>query len=118
MTTQFYDLEVTKLADGTIRLEQRDCGESVIIDLHPIQASFIANGQTANTLTERISTLERRLLWLRDRFEECRVVLPCDMHERCSEAESFYAWLDASDTVAGEFCADLSNATSNAYAAE
>lgn len=115
MATQFYDLEVTKLPDGTIRLEQKDyCGESVLIDLHPIQAAFIANGQPANTVAERINTLERRLLWMLNRFEECHVALPVDMFERCADAPEFDAWLVASIDVATEFCADLSGASSNA----
>jgi hypothetical protein len=114
MTSQFYDLSITKLEDGTIRLEQRDCGDSAIIDLHPIQAAFIANDHPANTVPERIATLERRLLWVRDRFEECHAALPGDMYERCPEAFEFGAWLDASVTVAGEFCADFADALSNA----
>jgi hypothetical protein len=108
MTSQFYDLTTTELADGTIRLEQHDySGESVILDLHPIQASFIANGLPANTVPKKIATLERRLMWLRDRFEECYVALPRDMHDRCAEAHEFDSWLQASIDVATEFCADL-----------
>lgn len=38
MKTQFYDLSIETLDDGTIRLEQRDyCGESVIVDMHTAQ---------------------------------------------------------------------------------
>ncbi len=108
MTAQFHDLNVETLADGTIRLEQRDyCGESVIIDLHPIQAAFIAGGLPDSSVPERIATLERRMLWMRDRFDECYAALPSDMHERCAEANSFYTWLMASADIATEFCADL-----------
>lgn len=110
MNAKFYDLNVETLEDGTIRFEQPDfCGESVIIDMHPAQAAFIANGLSGNSIPERIATLERRLLWMRDRFDECHAELPHDMHERCSEATEFYAWLNASADVANEFCADLSN---------
>ena len=127
MKTQFYDLNIETLDDGTIRLEQRDyCGESVILDLHPMQAAFIADGMPVaaperkqvlpNWATERIATLERRLLWMRDRFDECHAVLPSDMHERCAEAFEFDAWLMASVDVATEFCADFPDASSNALA--
>lgn len=123
MTAQFYDLNITKLDDGTIRLEQRDyCGESVILDLHPAQVAYIAGGVPVTAperiqaqpqwAMERIATLERRMLWMRDRFDECHVALPHDMYERCPEASEFYAWLMASVDVAGEFCADFPNAPS------
>lgn len=112
MAAQFYDLNVETLEDGTIRLEQRDyCGESVIIDLHPIQAAFIADRLPDNSVPERIATLERRLLWMRDRFDECYAALPADMHERCAEANEFYTWLLASADIATEFCADLTTRT-------
>jgi hypothetical protein len=90
MNNQFYDLNIETLDDGTIRLEQRDyCGESVILDLHPAQVAYIADSLTVNTperiqtqpnwAKERIATLERRMHWMRDRFEECHEVLPSDM---------------------------------------
>lgn len=115
MKEQFYDLSIEPLDDGTVRLEQRDyCGESVIIDMHPQQAIHIANGLSVDThqtqtngTAERIATLERRLCWLRDRFEECHAALPSDMHERCPEASEFDAWLLASIDVSSEFCADI-----------
>lgn len=108
MTAQFYDLNLETLEDGTIRLEQRAyCGESVIIDLHPIQAAFIAGGLPDSSVPERIATLERRLLWMRDRFDECYAALPHDMYERCAGAFEFSSWLQASVDVATEYCADL-----------
>jgi hypothetical protein len=124
MNKQFYDLTIDTLDDGTIRLEQRDyCGESVILDLHPSQLTYIADNLSANVpervkalpnwATERIATLERRLLWVRDRFEECHEALPSDIYERCGEAFEFSAWLMASIDVSGEFCADFPDAPSN-----
>lgn len=119
MKTQFYDLNITKLEDGTIRLEQHyGCDESAIVDLHPAQAAFIADGLPVSAperiqpqwATERIATLERRMLWMRDRFEECAIALPPDMYERCSEAPEFSSWLQASIDVSTEFCADFPNA--------
>jgi hypothetical protein len=118
MNNQFYDLNIETLDDGTIRLEQRDyCGESVILDLHPAQVAYIADSLTVNTperiqtqpnwAKERIATLERRMHWMRDRFEECHEVLPSDMYERCGEAFEFGAWLMASVDVSSEFCADF-----------
>lgn len=128
MREQFYDLSIDTLDDGTIRLEQRDyCGESMIVDLHPQQVLRIANGLSVGThqaqpngTAERIATLERRLCWMRDRFDECYAALPSDFYERCGDSLEFGAWLDASVTVATEFCADFpdapSIATSNALA--
>lgn len=111
MNERFHDLGFEVLDDGTVRLEQRDyCGESVLIDLHPAQLEYIARSvqpNAPNGMVERITTLERRLCWLRDRFEETREVLPHDMSERCSEAFEFGAWLQASIDVANEYCADL-----------
>lgn len=117
MKTQFYDLSIDTLDDGTIRLEQRDyCGETVIVDLHPQQIQHIANGLSVvthqaqpNGTAERIATLERRMCWMRDRFDECHVFLPPDMYERCAEAPEFHAWLMASIDVATEFCADFTS---------
>lgn len=122
MKEQFYDLSIETLGDGTIRLEQHDySGESVIIDLHPQQAIHIANGLSVdahqtqtNETAERITTLGRRLRWLRDRFAECHAALPSDMHERCPEAFEFDAWLTASIDVSSEFCADIAR-TSHDY---
>lgn len=127
MNKQFYDLNIETLDDGTIRLEQRDyCGESMILDLHPAQVAYIADSLTVNTperiqtqpnwATDRIATLERRMCWMRDRFEECYAALPSDMHKRCPEAPEFYAWLTASIDVSSEFCADFPDASSNATA--
>lgn len=124
MKEQFYDLNIETLYDGTIRLEQRGyCGESAILDLHPTQVAYIADSLSANVLErvqtqpnwamERIATLERRLLWLRDRFEECNAALPSDMYERCGDAFEFGAWLMASMDVSNEFCADFPDASSN-----
>lgn len=115
MKEQFYDLSIDMLDDRTIRLEQRGyCGESAIINLHPQQALHIAYGLSVdahqvqiNGLVERIATLERRILWMRDRFEECSATLPSDMYERCAKAFAFDAWLTASVDVANEFCADF-----------
>ncbi len=125
MNTQFYDLNIETLDDGTIRLEQRDyCGESAILDLHPAQVAYIADSLSANVpervqtqpnwAIERIATLERRLLWVRDRFEECYAALPSDMYKRCGDAFEFGAWLTASIDVSTEFCADFPDASSNA----
>lgn len=127
MTSKFYDLEISTLDDGTIRLEQRDyCGEAAIIDLHPAQVAYIADDMPVTAperiqtqpqwAAERIATLERRLCWMRDRFEECGEALPHDMYERCAEASGFYSWLQASIDVATEFCADFPDASSNALA--
>lgn len=131
MNAQFYDLNIETLEDKTIRLEQKGySGEIAIIDLHPAQATFIADSLKANAIernqappngaAERIATLERRLLWMQNRFEECREALPSDMFERCAEAFEFDSWLAASIDVAAEFCADFpdapSNAPSNAHA--
>jgi hypothetical protein len=108
MTSKFYDLTILKLNDGTIRLEQQSgIDEPAIIYLHPVQAQFVMNGSPEQSISERIATLERRLLWMRDRFEECHVVLPSDMHERCPEAPEFDMWLQASIDVAIEYCADF-----------
>lgn len=124
MNKQFYDLNIETLDDGTIRLEQRDyCGESAIIDLHPAQVGYIAANLSANMpeqvqtqpnwATERIATLERRMRWMCDRFGECYEALPNDMHKYCSEANAFYAWLEASLDVSMEFCADFIDAPSS-----
>ncbi|RFC35355.1 MAG: hypothetical protein DID92_2727744207 [Candidatus Nitrotoga sp. SPKER] len=125
MNQQFYDLNIETLDDGTIRLKQRDyCGEPAILDLHPAQLAYIADSLSANApehvqtqpnwAMERIATLERRLLWVRDRFEECHEALPPDMYERCGDAFEFAAWLTASKTVSSEFCTDFPDASSNA----
>lgn len=125
MKEQFYDLSIDILNDGTVRLAQRDyCGESVIIDAHPQQIIHIANDLTANAtertqtqangLTERTAILERRLMWVRDRFAECHAVLPVDFYERCGEAFEFGAWLTAGIDVSSEFCADFPSAPSYA----
>ncbi len=127
MTKQFYNLNIETLDDGTIRLEQRDyCGESAILDLHPAQVAYIADGLSANVperlqtqpnwALERIATLERRLLWVRDRFEECHEALPSDMYERCGDAFEFGAWPTASMDVSSEFCADFPDASINPLA--
>lgn len=116
MKEQFYDLSIETLDDGTIRLEQRDNGESWIIDAHPMQLRHIVASLSGNPvpdaalMVERMATLERRLLWVRDRFDECHAALPSDMFERCPEAPEFYAWLQASLDVSAEFCADLAGA--------
>jgi hypothetical protein len=126
MNQQFYDLSINALDDGTIRLEQRDyCGESAIVDLHPAQLTYIADSLSAHLpervqeqpswAIERIATLERRLLWVRDRFEECHVALPSDIYERCGDAYEFDAWLAASIDVTSEFCADFIDTPINAH---
>ncbi len=114
MKEQFYDLSFEVLDDGTVRLEQRDyCGDSVILDAHPQQIIHIARTVTATSpkrttiASERIAILERRLRWLRDRFEETRAAVPHDMFDRCPEAFEFDAWVQASIDVANEYCADL-----------
>lgn len=114
MKEQFYDLSFEVLEDGTIRMEQGDhSGESVIVDAHPQQIIHIARNVSAarrtqpNASAERIGTLERRLRWLRDRFEEAYAALPSDLYERCADASEFYTWLQASIDVATEYCADL-----------
>jgi len=75
-----------------------------IVDGLPVNAPERIQPQWA---TGRIATLERRLLWMRDRFDECHAALPSDMFERCAEAPEFYAWLQASLDVSAEFCADI-----------
>jgi hypothetical protein len=54
---------------------------------------------------ERIAALERRLLWARNRFDECGA-LPLVLHERCGKV-GIYDWLQASRDVIVEFCADF-----------
>ena len=118
MNTKFYDLEISEHDDGTIELVQHvGCDDPYIIYLHPIQAACIADGVPATVpnrpqpswITERISTLERRLVWMRDRFEECNAALPPNIFERCADAPEFAAWLQASLDVATEYCADLAS---------
>jgi hypothetical protein len=118
MKTQFFDLKIETLEDGTVRLEQADCGESAIIDLHPQQVLYMAACLTEKTLPnryhtvtlpllDRITTLERRMLWMQARFGECYAALPSDLYERCAEAREFFTWLDASIDVVTEFCIDI-----------
>lgn len=115
MKEQFHDLSFEVLENGDIRLEQHDySGESVIVDAHPQQIIHIARTVSASSrrtqadiTAERVATLERRLCWMRDRFEEARAVLPGDFYERIAEALEFDAWLQASIDVANEHCADL-----------
>jgi hypothetical protein len=113
MKTQFYDLKIESQEDGTIRLEQGDCGEAVIIDLHPQQILYMADclrGRASDAQTfadKRINILESRLLWAYNRFNACHAALPSDLYERCSEAPEFSAWLEASLDVLTEYCADI-----------
>lgn len=110
MSEQFYDLKFERLEDGTIRMEQRADCETYIVDAHPAQLIHIARflvGARVSPEVIRIATLERRLLWLRDRFGEALAVLPSDFYDNCRDWQEFDAWLDASVTVAKEYCADL-----------
>jgi len=117
MTSKFYDLKITKLDDGTISLEQAvDYEDNAVIYLHPLQAAHIADGVPVSAPhvrkmsaydADRIATLERRLCWMRDRFDVCHLALPSDIYERCPDAFEFDAWLMASKAVATEYCSDL-----------
>lgn len=116
MKEQFYDLSFEALEDGTIRLEQNDySGESVLVDAHPQQIIHIArtlsgaHPRRPDGTAQRIATLERRLRWLRDRFEETHAALPRDFFDDIPEAFEFEAWLQASIDVANEYCADLAS---------
>lgn len=100
MKEQFHDLSFEVLEDGTIRMEQGDyAGESVIVDAHPQQIIHIARTVSPARQTQpdikadRIATLERRLCWLRDRFEETNAALPTDFYDRCAGSLEFFTWL-------------------------
>lgn len=72
MDNQFYDLKFDQLAEGTIRLEQKDdCGESVFIDAHPEQLRFIAHrlGGMSSVTGERVQDLERKLAVITERLK-------------------------------------------------
>ncbi|HET7831814.1 MAG TPA: hypothetical protein VFK88_02505 [Gallionella sp.] len=91
-----------------INLEQdAGLGEVNRITMHRMHLDLLAKQMGMPQPEPRIATLERRLRWLRDRFEECHAVLPSDMHERCPEASEFSIWLQASIDVANEYCDDL-----------
>lgn len=111
MTEQFYDLKFDRLDDGTVRLTQRDtAGEEYLVDAHPVQIIHIARslvGARVSPEAERIKTLEWRIRWLQQRFEECNAALPYDFYDNCHDSLEFAAWLDASKVVAAEYCADL-----------
>jgi len=119
MKEQFFDLTFERMDDGTVRLEQRDnSGESYIVDAHPVQLIHIARilvGAKVTPEAKRIAILERRIRWLQERFLECHVALPSDMHERCAEAFEFDSWLQASVDVATEYCADLAPVDTTAH---
>ncbi len=120
MKQQFFDLSFEVLEDGTIRMEQIDySGNTAILDAHPRQIIHIARTVSVarpklpDAQAERITTLERRLRWLRDRFKEAHVALPSDFYEVYAEGSEYFefdAWLQASIDVATEYCADLMGA--------
>lgn len=118
MKTTVPQLQIETHDDGTIDLEQDDgAGKIDRITLHPMHVRYLFEivGHLIKPepidVPARIATLERRLNWLRLRFNECGAELPHDFYERCGMSIEFATWLDASCAVADEFCADLSDAT-------
>lgn len=118
MQTNVQQLKIETNDDGAIDLEQKDeAGNVARITLHPMHVRYLF--EIAGHLIKpepidvpaRIATLERRLIWLKRRFNECGAELPHDFYERCWMSIEFATWLDASCAVADEFCADLSDAT-------
>lgn len=104
--TKIYDLSF-EIDGDQISLEQdTGCGEVDRITLHRMHLHHLV-AQLIPLPEPRTATLERRLRWLRDRFEECHAALPSDLLERCADAGEFYSWLQASIDVATEYCADL-----------
>lgn len=114
MKTNIPQLRIETHDDGTIDLEQNDgAGKIDRISLHPIHVRHLF--EIAGHLFKperldvpaRIATLERRLLWMKNRFNDLGMELPIDFYERCGSSLEFAAWVDASCAVADEYCADL-----------
>jgi len=106
MTNRFYDLNFSRLADGTIRLTQTDCGEDCIIDTHPEQLRYIVAqvfGQTTD-LSGRVDGFARRIAVLTDKLQDivCNKAFRTDLLAGGNGFE-YLARLDALMNLALEF---------------
>jgi hypothetical protein len=109
---QFYDLSSEQLADGTIRLDQKDyCGESCVIDLHPAQLRHIAErvGLLTPATLGKCSIQERRFRIVADQLAEFALDddFRTDLLKRCGYGLYYLAKLDAVVTLADEFLTDI-----------
>lgn len=74
VNTEIPQLKIEVLANGCIRLENTDCGESYAVDVHPTQLRYLAEkmGLTVPAAdagqARRVDKLNRRLKLLHDRM--------------------------------------------------
>ena len=78
MTKEFIDviphLNIEVLENGCIRLENESMGDSYVVDIHPVHLRHIAEkmglvDSSDPTAAKTITTLQRRMVALRDRIE-------------------------------------------------
>ena len=99
------------MANGTVRLEQKDCGESYIVDLDGWQLRQICEifGLVApdHQAERTIRTLTRRLLVLNDRIQSLAHFLVNHGDQNPADLSFEMAFANATADIAAEFVAEL-----------
>ena len=102
---------VVMLDGGTVRLEQKDCGESYIVDLDGWQLREICErfGLVApdHQAAKTIAMLTRRLLVLRDRIDELADYLCNHSDHKHADLSYEMTYANATADIAAEFVAEL-----------
>ncbi|RZL45916.1 MAG: hypothetical protein EOP74_00165 [Variovorax sp.] len=115
MNTEVPQLKIEVLANGCIRLENTDCGESYAVDIHPMHLRYMAeqaglvrqmSAPEADSL-RTAAKCKRRLLVLQKRIDHLASFL-C-LHSDSQHADLSYEqdYATATADICEEFCADL-----------
>jgi hypothetical protein len=119
MIERMYDLKIEAMPDGLTRLEQDSGGETVIIDLHPVQIRLLAEraGLYANTQPAVTNAHRRRFMALYGRIEEfysCESFFD-DIFDRIADGPEMWLHIRTIYEMAEEIASDLADApaTSN-----
>lgn len=108
----FPDAIIDFIGNGCVRIEQSTgCGETTLVDLHPVQVQFIAERmgllKGGPDLQSQVIALARQIRWLAQSIEGIREQVPADMIERCGDAFAFFAWLQMLESATALLLEDV-----------
>ena len=116
MTKEFKDviphLNIEVLENGCIRLENESMGDSYVVDIHPVHLRHIAEkmglvDSSDPTAAKTITTLQRRMVALRDRNENLENWMARFSDHKHADLSYETNQLNALADLAREWCYDF-----------
>ncbi|MDQ0027751.1 hypothetical protein J2X90_005587 [Variovorax paradoxus] len=121
MNTEIPHLKIERLPNGCIRLENESCGDSYVVDIHPLHLRYMAeqlgliremSASEADAL-RTVAELRRRMLVLNERIDHLGEWLNRFSDTSHTDLDYEQAYATATADICQAFCSDFQEVSSH-----